>query len=47
MHILRAENLAKSYRGHPVVRDVTLSIRSGQVVGLLAQTARGKPPAFT
>ena len=46
MHILRAENLAKSYRGHPVVRDVTLSIRSGQVVGLLGPNGAGKTTCF-
>jgi len=46
MHILRAENLAKSYRGHPVVRDVTLSIKSGQVVGLLGPNGAGKTTCF-
>lgn len=46
MHILRAENLAKSYRGHPVVRDVTLSIQSGQVVGLLGPNGAGKTTCF-
>jgi lipopolysaccharide export system ATP-binding protein len=46
MHILRAENLAKSYRGHPVVRDVTLSVNSGQVVGLLGPNGAGKTTCF-
>lgn len=46
MHILRAENLAKSYRGHPVVRDVTISIQSGQVVGLLGPNGAGKTTCF-
>lgn len=46
MHILRAENLAKSYRGHPVVRDVTLSVKSGQVVGLLGPNGAGKTTCF-
>jgi lipopolysaccharide export system ATP-binding protein len=46
MHLLRAENLAKSYRGHPVVRDVTLSIKSGQVVGLLGPNGAGKTTCF-
>ncbi len=46
MHILRAENLAKSYRGHPVVKDVTVSIESGQVVGLLGPNGAGKTTCF-
>jgi lipopolysaccharide export system ATP-binding protein len=46
MHVLRAENLAKSYQGHPVVRDVTLSIQSGQVVGLLGPNGAGKTTCF-
>ncbi len=46
MHVLRAENLAKSYRGHLVVRDVTLSIKSGQVVGLLGPNGAGKTTCF-
>ncbi|MFT7242963.1 MAG: lipopolysaccharide export system ATP-binding protein [Candidatus Azotimanducaceae bacterium] len=46
MHILRAENLAKSYRGHPAVRDVTLSVNSGQVVGLLGPNGAGKTTCF-
>lgn len=46
MHILRAENLAKSYRGQPVVRDVTLSVQSGQVVGLLGPNGAGKTTCF-
>ena len=43
---LRAENLAKSYRGHPVVRDVSLSVSSGQVVGLLGPNGAGKTTCF-
>ncbi|MDH5737764.1 MAG: LPS export ABC transporter ATP-binding protein [Gammaproteobacteria bacterium] len=46
MHVLRAEKLAKSYKGHPVVRDVTLSIQSGQVVGLLGPNGAGKTTTF-
>lgn len=46
MHILKAENLAKSFKGHPVVRDVTLSIQSGQVVGLLGPNGAGKTTTF-
>lgn len=43
---LSAENLAKSYRGHPVVRDVSLSVNSGQVVGLLGPNGAGKTTCF-
>ncbi len=46
MHVLRAQNLAKSYRGHPVVRQVSLSIKSGQVVGLLGPNGAGKTTCF-
>lgn len=46
MHVLKAENLAKSYKGHPVVQDVTLSIQSGQVVGLLGPNGAGKTTTF-
>lgn len=46
MHLLRVENLAKSYNGHPVVRDVTLSLHSGQVVGLLGPNGAGKTTTF-
>lgn len=46
MHVLRAEHLAKSYRGHPVVQDVTLSLHSGQVVGLLGPNGAGKTTCF-
>ncbi len=46
MHVLKAENLAKSYRGQPVVQDVTLSVHSGQVVGLLGPNGAGKTTCF-
>ena len=37
---LRAEHLAKSYRKRVVVSDVSLSVASGEVVGLLGQIGR-------
>jgi lipopolysaccharide export system ATP-binding protein len=46
MHELQAINLAKSYGGTPVVRDVTISIKSGQVVGLLGPNGAGKTTCF-
>ena len=44
--MLRAEHLAKSYKKHPVVRDVTLEIGSGSVVGLLGPNGAGKTTCF-
>lgn len=46
IHVLRAENLKKSYRGHQVVKEVTLSVNSGQVVGLLGPNGAGKTTCF-
>ncbi|PID54937.1 MAG: LPS export ABC transporter ATP-binding protein [Gammaproteobacteria bacterium] len=46
MAILSAENLAKSYRGREVVRDVSLTVNSGQVVGLLGPNGAGKTTCF-
>ena len=46
MHTLRADNLAKSYRGRQVVKDVSLSVTSGQVVGLLGPNGAGKTTCF-
>jgi len=45
-HVLRAENLKKSYRGQQVVNEVTLSVDSGQVVGLLGPNGAGKTTCF-
>lgn len=46
MDILKASNLAKSYKGRQVVRDVSLSIESGQIVGLLGPNGAGKTTCF-
>ncbi len=43
---LRATNLAKAYRGREVIRDVSLAIDSGQVVGLLGPNGAGKTTCF-
>jgi lipopolysaccharide export system ATP-binding protein len=43
---LRASNLAKTYRGREVVRDVSLSLDSGQIVGLLGPNGAGKTTCF-
>ena len=39
---LEAKHLSKSYRGRDVVRDVSLKVSSGEVVGLLGPNGAGK-----
>ena len=46
MAVLRASNLAKSYKQKKVVLDVSLEIRSGEIVGLLGPTGAGKTTCF-
>ena len=46
MSQLSAAHLAKSYRGYEVVRDVSLTVSSGQVVGLLGPNGAGKTTCF-
>lgn len=43
---LCAQNLAKSYSGRQVVKDVSVSVESGQVVGLLGPNGAGKTTSF-
>lgn len=43
---LKASNLAKSYKGRQVVRDVSLNIAEGQIVGLLGPNGAGKTTCF-
>lgn len=43
---LKASNLAKAYRGRAVVKDVSLSVDSAQVVGLLGPNGAGKTTCF-
>jgi ABC-type glutathione transport system ATPase component len=45
--VLRAEGLKKRYRKRTVVSDVSLTVESGEVVGLLGPTARARPRAST
>ncbi|HEY8520921.1 MAG TPA: LPS export ABC transporter ATP-binding protein [Gammaproteobacteria bacterium] len=46
MSTLEALGIAKRYRSREVVRDLTLTIRSGEVVGLLGPNGAGKTTAF-
>ena len=43
---LQVSNLAKSYKGRQVVRDVSLSVETGQIVGLLGPNGAGKTTTF-
>ncbi|MFL7022784.1 LPS export ABC transporter ATP-binding protein [Enterovibrio norvegicus] len=46
MAILTAKNLAKSYNGRKVVTDVSLEVKSGEIVGLLGPNGAGKTTSF-
>lgn len=46
MSILSANNLAKTYKQRTVVKDVSLQVRSGEVVGLLGPNGAGKTTSF-
>ena len=46
MSILRAANLHKSYRGKPVVNDLSIHVSSGEIVGLLGPNGAGKTISF-
>jgi lipopolysaccharide export system ATP-binding protein len=43
---LRVENLRKRYRSQLVVKDVSLEVHSGEVVGLLGPNGAGKTTCF-
>ena len=46
MSELSANGLAKQYRRREVVKDVSLTVRSGEVVGLLGPNGAGKTTCF-
>lgn len=46
MTTLAIEKLAKSYSGRKVVKTVSMTVRSGQVVGLLGPNGAGKTTTF-
>jgi len=44
--VLRADNLMKSYSGRKVVKDVSLEVNQGEIVGLLGPNGAGKTTSF-
>lgn len=46
MKTLKAANLAKSYDGRQIVKDVSIEVKSGQIVGLLGPNGAGKTTCF-
>jgi lipopolysaccharide export system ATP-binding protein len=46
MATLKASHLAKSYKSRQVVRDVSLEVSTGQIVGLLGPNGAGKTTTF-
>ena len=46
MNQLHAKNLQKSYKTRKVVKDISIDIQSGEIVGLLGPNGAGKTTAF-
>jgi lipopolysaccharide export system ATP-binding protein len=46
MAVLKATHLAKSYKSRQVVRDVSIEVSTGQIVGLLGPNGAGKTTVF-
>lgn len=49
--LIRAENLTKQFttngaRGHTAVRNLSLAVREGEVLGFWVPTARARRPPF-
>ncbi len=46
MSILKAQNLAKAYKGRQVVKNVSMQVEQGQIIGLLGPNGAGKTTSF-
>ncbi len=46
MHILEAKNLAKTIKKTQIVHDISLSVKSREIVGLLGPNGAGKTTSF-
>ena len=46
MSVLETKDLCKSYKGLEVVKNINISVESGQVVGLLGPNGAGKTTSF-
>ncbi|HSR62980.1 MAG TPA: LPS export ABC transporter ATP-binding protein [Gammaproteobacteria bacterium] len=46
MGVLSARHLSKSFRSRQVVKDVSLNVHSGEIVGLLGPNGAGKTTSF-
>ena len=44
--ILKAENIAKSYGGRQVVKEISLEVKQGEIIGLLGPNGAGKTTSF-
>ncbi len=44
--LLRTDNLIKVYRGRTVVKNVTVEVKQGEIVGLLGPNGAGKTTSF-
>ncbi len=46
IHKLKAQNLSKSIKKHQIIKDFSLEVNSGEVVGLLGPNGAGKTTTF-